>query len=241
VLDYDAEAARYDATRGGEPRAAAAADAVLGLVPPGARTLLDLACGTGIVTRRLTRPGLRPHGVDRAAGMLRAAAPRLGGAGGAVVQGDVHRLPFRDAAFDAVTAVWLLHLLDDAAPVVAEAARLLRPGGVLVTTVDKGAAHLMGSDICALVEPYRTRGPADAAARVTALAAAHGLRPSGEARFTGHGQGRTPATLAADVRAGRIYARGGEDLARALEALPDQERPRPEPRFHVLAFARPGI
>ncbi|NEB75714.1 SAM-dependent methyltransferase, partial [Streptomyces sp. SID14478] len=56
MLDYDLEAVRYDATRGGEPRARAAADALLPLVPGTARTLLDLACGTGIVTRRLTRP-----------------------------------------------------------------------------------------------------------------------------------------------------------------------------------------
>lgn len=53
MLDYDKEADAYDATRGGEPRAAAAAEAVLGLVPQTARTLLDVACGTGIVTRRL--------------------------------------------------------------------------------------------------------------------------------------------------------------------------------------------
>ncbi|MDV9176533.1 SAM-dependent methyltransferase, partial [Streptomyces sp. W16] len=46
MLDYDKEADAYDATRGGEPRAAAAAEAVLGLVPQDARALLDVACGT---------------------------------------------------------------------------------------------------------------------------------------------------------------------------------------------------
>ncbi|MEU1158642.1 SAM-dependent methyltransferase, partial [Streptomyces sp. NPDC005918] len=53
MLDYSKEADRYDASRGGEPRAAAAADAVLGLLPDGAGSLLDVACGTGLVTRRL--------------------------------------------------------------------------------------------------------------------------------------------------------------------------------------------
>ncbi|MGD6742211.1 class I SAM-dependent methyltransferase [Streptomyces sp. BH106] len=234
MLDYDQEARRYDATRGGEPRAEAAADGVLELVPPGAHTLLDLACGTGLVTRRLTRPALRPIGVDRAAGMLRAAAPRLSGA---AFQADVRQLPFATGTFDAVTAVWLLHLLDDAAPVVAEAARVLRPGGVFVTTVDKAAAHLVGSDVCALVEPYRHRPPTDATARITSIAAEHGLRPHGSATFVGHGQGRTPARLASDVRAGRMYARGGEDLASRLEALPDPEAPRPDPTYTLLAFA----
>lgn len=234
MLDYDQEARRYDATRGGEPRAEAAAEAVLGLVPPTARTLLDLACGTAIVTRRLTREGLRPIGVDRAAGMLRAAAPRLSGA---AFQADVHRLPFADATFDAVTAVWLLHLLPDAAPVVAEAARVLRPGGVLVTTVDKTAAHLVGSDLCALVAPYAGRRPAaDAADTVTGLAARHGLRPHGSATFAGHGQGRAPALLAREVRAGRTYAKGGEELAARLEALPDPRTPRPDPTYQVRAY-----
>ncbi|WP_435862152.1 hypothetical protein [Streptomyces lavendulae] len=57
LLDHDAEAEAYGATRGGVPRAGAAAAAVLGLLPPHARTLLalDLGCGTGtgIVTARL--------------------------------------------------------------------------------------------------------------------------------------------------------------------------------------------
>ncbi|MER7203599.1 class I SAM-dependent methyltransferase, partial [Streptomyces sp. NPDC000188] len=131
MLDYDKEAAVYDATRGGIPRARSAAEAVLGLVPPTARTLLDLACGTGLVTMRLTRPGLRPVGIDLAPGMLRAAAPRLDGA---AVRGDSRQLPFRSASVDVVTVIWLLHLLPDARPVIAEAARVLRPGGVLVTT-----------------------------------------------------------------------------------------------------------
>lgn len=235
VLDYDLEAQRYDATRGGEPRARAAADAALALVPETAHTLLDLACGTAIVTRHLTRPGLRAIGVDRASGMLRAAAPRLSGA---AFQADARHLPFADATFDAVTAVWLLHLLDDAAPVIAEAARVLRPGGVFVTTVDKAAAHLVGSDICALVAPHgRRRPPTDATARVTQLAAEHGLRPQGSATFTGHGQGRVPAKLAREVRTGRIHAKGGEDLAARLEALPDQKTARPDPVYTLLAFS----
>ncbi|WP_143589962.1 class I SAM-dependent methyltransferase, partial [Streptomyces africanus] len=109
MLDYDKEAERYDASRGGEPRAAAAAAAVLSLVPPDARSLLDVACGTGIVTRRVAagRDGVRVTGVDLAPAMARQAAARLTGA---VVLADSRRLPFRDGEFDAVSSVWLLHL-----------------------------------------------------------------------------------------------------------------------------------
>lgn len=167
MLDYDKEADAYDATRGGESRAAAAADAVLGLVPEAARSLLDVACGTGIVTRRLAtgRPGLRVTGADAAHGMARLAAARLPGA---VVLADSRQFPFEDGSFDAASVVWLLHLLDDAAPVVAEAARVLRPGGVLVTTADKAAAHHAGSDMDALAAPYREERATDEARLVTA-------------------------------------------------------------------------
>jgi SAM-dependent methyltransferase len=237
VLDYDKEADGYDATRGGEPRAAAAADAVLGLVPGGARSLLDLACGTGIVTRRLAaaRPGLGVTGADAAHGMTRRAAARLPGA---VVLADCRRLPFSDCSFDAVSAVWLLHLLDDAGPVVAEAARVLRPGGVFVTTVDKAVAHHVGSDIDALAAPHRTGRATDAAGRVTAYAAEHGLVPSGTARFRGHGQGRTPRRVAHFIRTGELYATGGPRLADRIEMLPDPDVPRQEPEFTLRAFSK---
>lgn len=174
VLDYDLEAARYDETRGGLPRARAAAEAVRRFVPGG--TLLDIACGTGLVTRELSGRGLRVLGVDASAGMAAVAARRVD-----VVLGDGLRLPVRDRSVDAVTTIWLLHLLDDARPVIAEAARVLRPGGVFVTTVDKRASH----------GPGGRPDPADRAERVVKEAAGYGLRVSGETRFTGHGQGRS--------------------------------------------------
>ncbi|MFF1705988.1 methyltransferase domain-containing protein [Streptomyces sp. NPDC058252] len=238
MLDYDEEADEYDATRGGEPRAAAAADAVLGLVPESAHSLLDVACGTGIVTRRLVagRPGLRVTGADAAHGMARRAAARLPGA---VVRSDSRQLPFADRSFDAVSVIWLLHLLADAGTVVAEAARVLRPGGVLVTTVDKAAAHHVDSDIDALTAPYCTERATDEAGLVTAYAADHGLLPSGTARFRGHGQGRTPRRLARYVRSGEIYAAGGTALAERIEALRDPDSPRPDPEFTLRAFRKP--
>ncbi|WP_435973225.1 class I SAM-dependent methyltransferase [Streptomyces sp. Qhu_M48] len=244
VLDYEAEAAHYDRTRGGVPRAGAAAEAVLRLVPPGARGLLDLACGTGLVTERLTRPGLRVYGADAAHAMLRVAAGR---APGRVVRADARRLPLSDASLDAVTAVWLLHLVPFTAEIVAESARVLRPGGVLIATVDKDAAHDVGSDIDEILRPHRsTASASDRADLITRYAAAHRLEPAAGTDFTGHGQGTTPRDTVRKLRAGYFASwfpgdpATVETLATALAALPDQDRPRADPRYRLASFVRRG-
>ncbi|MEU9351151.1 class I SAM-dependent methyltransferase [Streptomyces griseoloalbus] len=244
MLDYDEEAERYDALRGGEPRAAAAADAVLSLVPGRARDLLDAACGTGIVTRRFAAAGLRVTGADLAASMTRMAAARLPDA---VVRADSRRLPFADARFDAVVSVWLLHLMpgpEDVRAVIGECARVLRPGGVYVTTVHKGASHNVGSDIDAILAARPPSPVLDAPAEVEALAAGHGLVPAGRARFQGHGQGRSPRRTIADLRRGWfVTLPPGEPLADRFAArlaeLPDQDRPRPDPVFSLRAYRKP--
>ncbi|MFJ3231784.1 methyltransferase domain-containing protein [Streptomyces sp. NPDC086787] len=246
MLDYDREADAYDATRGGEPRAEAAAHAVLGLLPDTGRRLLDIACGTGSVTRRLAaaRPGTRVTGVDLSPGMARMAAARLPGA---VLLADSRRLPFADGTFDAVTSVWLLHLLDrpaDVGAVLAEVARVLRPGGVYVTTVDKAAAHDVGSDIDAVLVPRPRRPAPDSAHRVTEHAAGHGLLPAGQASFPGLGQGRSPRDTIADLRRGWFTMLPPGDpradrLTERLAALPAQDRRRPDPRFQLRSFRKP--
>ncbi|GHH93073.1 class I SAM-dependent methyltransferase [Streptomyces capillispiralis] len=244
MLDYEEEAERYDTSRGGEPRARAAADAVLDLVPERARDLLDVACGTGIVTRRFAaaRAGLRVTGVDLAASMTRMAAARLPGA---VVRADSRRLPFAGARFDAVVSVWLLHLLpgpEEVRAVIGECARVLRPGGVYVTTVHKGASHNVGSDIDAILAARPPSPVPDAPGTVDAAAAAHGLVPAGRARF--EGQGRSPRRTIEDLRRGWFVTLppGGplaERFAALLAALPDQDRPRPDPVFSLRAYRKP--
>lgn len=227
MLDYDLEADRYDETRGGRPRAAAAAAAVSLLAPVG--PLVDVACGTGSVTRELAARGRQVLGVDLSPGMARLAAARV-----PVVLGDSRSLPLADGSVAAASTIWLLHLLDDARPVIAECARVLRPGGVFVTTVDKNASAV--DDIAPLLAPYR-RAPSDGAELVTAEAARHGLRLTGETTFVGHGQRRTPSGVAADLRAGRYSFTPPGDLLAALTGLSEQDAPRPEPIYRVLAFS----
>ncbi|MBX4177973.1 class I SAM-dependent methyltransferase, partial [Streptomyces geysiriensis] len=173
-----------------------------------------------------------------------AAAARLPGA---VVLADSRRLPFREGGFDAVTSVWLLHLVGgerNVRAVVGECARVLRPGGVYVTTVDKGPSHNVGSDIDAVLADRPPSTAHDAAPLVESCARAHGLVPAGEARFTGHGQGRSPRRTIADLRRGWFVTLPpgeplAEEFAARLAALPDQDRPRPDPVFTLRAFAKP--
>ena len=108
MLDYDREAAHYDATRGGDARADAAADAIETLLPEGSVRIADVGCGTGIVTVRLVRPGRSVIGIDRSPGMAAVAASRLPGR---ITLGCVTRIPLASGSVDVVTMVWLLHLL----------------------------------------------------------------------------------------------------------------------------------
>jgi ubiquinone/menaquinone biosynthesis C-methylase UbiE len=244
VIDYDGEAETYDVSRGGEARAAAAAEAVERLLPEGTHTLVDVACGTGIVTRRLRRPTRAVLGLDRSQGMAELASGRLPHA---VVLGDATLLPLGSARVDAVVFIWLLHLLPDAAPALAEGARVLRGGGVLVTTVDKDeAAFNVESDVAAVTAPLRRRcvsRAADSFDRVAELAAGHGLRPVGEAAFAGIGQGRSPRQWRERIIAGSFrwsLKASPEEIAglcRDLESLPGQEATRPDPIYRLVALA----
>ncbi|MFD8807445.1 class I SAM-dependent methyltransferase [Streptomyces sp. NPDC059597] len=247
MLDYEKEAASYDASRGGEARADAAAEAVLALIPARTGRLLDLGCGTGTVTRRLAtaRPDLRVTGMDRARAMVHRSAAVVPGA---ILRADCRRLPFSDAAFEAVTSIWLIHLLADPADrraVFAEVARVLRPGGTYVTTVDKARSHDVGSDIDAVLAP-RTRPPAaDAPDIVADHAAEAGLIPAGEGRFVGVGQGRSPRTTITDLGRGwfSTLPPGAPETTRFAELvshLPDQDRRRADPVFRLRAYRKRG-
>jgi demethylmenaquinone methyltransferase/2-methoxy-6-polyprenyl-1,4-benzoquinol methylase len=109
-------------------RAAAAATAVRA-----GEAALDVACGTGALTRELARsvePGGRVVGMDFSSGMLDQARRRSPGMNW--VQGDALALPFADAEFDAATIAFGLRNLVEPAKGLAEMARVVRPGGRMV-------------------------------------------------------------------------------------------------------------
>jgi SAM-dependent methyltransferase len=250
VLDYDREVARYDATRGGDARADAAADAIEALLPAAmgqAARIADVGCGTGIVTVRLLRPGRLVLGIDGSAGMAAVAAGRLPGR---ITLGDVTRLPLASGSIDVVTMVWLLHLLAEAEAVaaMAEADRVLRRGGLLITTVGKNdAAFDPADDAAAILGPVRVRfdpGQTDRLDRVLAVGGRHGLTLAAQTTFVGMGQGLSPRRWRKRLTGEAmpwITAAGRErvdSLGAELAGLPDQDRARPDPVYQVAALRK---
>ena len=247
MLDYDREAAHYDATRGGDARAEAAADAIETLLPEGVARIADVGCGTGIVTVRLVRPGRSVIGIDRSAGMAAMAAVRLPGR---ITLGYVTGLPLAGGSVEVVTMVWLLHLLSpaDSAAAVAEAARVLSPGGLLITTVGKNdAAFGAADDAAAIVGAVRARfghDQTDRLDRVLRLGGRHHLALAAQTTFVGLGQGVSPRRwrkrLAGDA-IGWTGAAGRERvdaLCAELAELPDQDRTRPDPVYQLAALGK---
>ena len=133
---YDALAETYTAERSDdETLGVSLVENLLDDLPPDAR-LLDAGCGGG--TPVLTRAGERAVGLDFSGEQLDLATANAPAS--PLVQGDMAALPFRDGAFDAVTAIHsLIHVpLDDHQRVLDEFARMLRLGGRLVVSEGHG-------------------------------------------------------------------------------------------------------
>ncbi|MEU2666783.1 methyltransferase domain-containing protein [Micromonospora sp. NPDC007220] len=97
------------------------------LLGAGPGRCLDLCCGTGLQAAELRRLGWQPFGVDLSGGQLRHARPRL-----PVARADAAALPVADASVPAVACVLAHTDVPDYAAVIAEAARVLAPGGRFV-------------------------------------------------------------------------------------------------------------
>src|SRR5215472_674280 len=108
------------------------------------RDLLDVGTGTGRIIEVLAPQVGQALGIDQSREMLaiaRVNLERAGAANSMVRLGDMYQLPLPDASFDAVVIHQVLHYADRPAAVIAEAARVLRPGGIAV--VVDFAPHLL--------------------------------------------------------------------------------------------------
>ena len=130
---FDRVAAIYDETRGGERRGERFADDLTAwIVGP---TVAELGIGTGVIAGGLRRHGVDVVGFDLSEAMMRAAVDRIGTR---VAMADVDCLPVADDAVDTAVFVWVLQLVPDPLATLAEAARIVRPGGRVVAILSNG-------------------------------------------------------------------------------------------------------
>jgi SAM-dependent methyltransferase len=106
---------------------------LLAFVPAAGRMTLDLGCGEGRISRVLRQLGHQVIGVDASPTMVGYAVSHPDGV--PAVTGDGAALPFGDGMFDLVVAHLCLQDFDELPQAVAEASRVLMPGGRLYLAI----------------------------------------------------------------------------------------------------------
>jgi SAM-dependent methyltransferase len=95
--------------------------------------LLDVGCGSGLLLQRAAARGARVTGIDACPELLGIGTERTDAAD--LREGDLAALPFGERSFDVVTGANAFQFAPDPAEGLAEAARVLHPGGRLVAAV----------------------------------------------------------------------------------------------------------
>ena len=131
------------------------------------RDVLDLGCAGGFMAEALAQRGANVTGIDPAEGTIEVARQhaRKSGLGIGYDVGFGEALPYADASFDAVVCVDVLEHVADLNQVLAQVARVLRPGGLfLFDTINRNplarlATITLAEDVLRLL-PRGTHDPA---------------------------------------------------------------------------------
>jgi SAM-dependent methyltransferase len=147
-------AAAYDRARPDYPPEAVAWLAERLVLRPG-RTVVDVAAGTGKLTRPLAATGAEAIAVEPVAEMR----ARIGPAAARALEGTAEAIPLADASADAVTVGQAFHWFDGPAA-LAEIHRILRPGGALALVWNRRSLeHPLHAAIERIVAPHRGDAP----------------------------------------------------------------------------------
>jgi ubiquinone/menaquinone biosynthesis C-methylase UbiE len=128
---YAAYAPNYD-RKWGRYSAATLHRALEAIPAEGHSSLVDVACGTGLLAHMLRqhRPTLSITGVDISPDMLAKARQRIPNITWCI--GRAEQLPVESGQFDVLTCTNAFHLVQDAAAALTEFRRVVRPGGTIV-------------------------------------------------------------------------------------------------------------
>ncbi|WP_255197916.1 methyltransferase domain-containing protein [Halorarius litoreus] len=214
--NFDESASAYDAYEARTGRFAALAERLAAEMEPRGR-VLDAGAGTGASAAAFATSADALVALDASLGMLRENPTERR------VVGDFDRLPFRDATFDAVAFTASLFLVPEPAAAVAEAKRILRPGGVVgAVALDGWTVH--GGDALAGLD-RESRSPASTDEVVAALDSAFETT-TGTWSFDSSGDDLR-AFHAIPALAARLYPElpTDERVVRATETLADVEGP----------------
>lgn len=193
-------------------------------ISPRATTVVDLACGTGALSRELDRPGRTVVGVNLSPTEL-GVASTLGD--GPWVCADGRRLPLPDGSVDAVASMMGAVVIQPTEALFAEVGRVLRPGGMFafmaptIVPVHPRDMGTLAGIVSRLGSLPKFPGNTEITGYVPALVGT-GLRKVEDARERYHVVVRTPEEAAEVIEALYLPTTSDERRQRAVDWLVDR-------------------